>query len=108
VPVILYENEVYLDSGASDYMTGNAANLTGLKSMMTYVILPDGLVVPATASGTLRVSVLDDNSHNRVIVPLLNTLYVPGLTKTLWSVTQFAAEENLVIFGTDRITIKMN
>jgi hypothetical protein len=108
IPVVKYEDDVYLDSGASDHMTGNINNLTGLQSTLTNVILPDGSVVLATAAGTLRVSVMDNNTGERYTIPLLDTLYVPGLTKTLWSVTQFAAEGHLVIFGIDSVTIMIN
>jgi hypothetical protein len=108
IPVVKYKDDVYLDSGASDHMTGDINNLTGLQSTLTNVILPDGSVVSATAAGTLRVSVMDNNTGERYTIPLLDTLYIPGLTKTLWSVTQFAAEGHLVIFGVDSITIMMN
>jgi hypothetical protein len=35
-------------------------------------------------------------------------LYVPALAKTLWSITQFAAEGHIVIFGTKIVIILMN
>jgi Integrase core domain len=89
-------------------MTGDKSKLTGLKSALSNVILPDGSVVKATASGTLRVAVMDDQTRRRLVIPLLDTLYVPGLTKTLWSVTQFAAEGHLVIFGIEDVTIMLN
>jgi hypothetical protein len=108
IPIVRYEDDVYLNLGASDHMTGNMTNLTGIRDTLTNVILPDGSVVCATAMGTLRVSVVDDNTGDRIVIPLLNTLYVPGLTKTLWSVTQFAAEGHLVIVGTDDVTIMLN
>jgi hypothetical protein len=51
---------------------------------------------------------MDNNTGERYTIPLLDTLYIPGLTKTLWSVTQFAVEGHLVIFGVDSVTIMMN
>jgi Integrase core domain len=108
IPIIRYEDEVYLDSGASDHMTGNITMLTGIRQAASNVILPDGSIVNATAAGTLRVSVHNNRSGRRFVIPLLDTLYVPGLTKTLWSVTQFTTKGHLVIFGTDSVTIMLN
>jgi hypothetical protein len=98
IPTVYYEQDVYLDSEASDHMTGDITLLTGVSEAKANIILPDGSVQESAAQGTLRVSVYDYESSTRITIPLLNTLYVPGLTKTLWSVTKFASEGHSYIW----------
>jgi hypothetical protein len=53
IPIMRYEDEVYLDLGASDHMTGDITMLTGIRQAASNVILPDGSIVNATAASTL-------------------------------------------------------
>jgi aryl carrier-like protein len=105
---VTYKDEVYLDLGAYDHMTGDISMLTGIRQATSNVIQPVGSIVNATAACTLRVSVHDNRLGRRFVITLLDNLYVPGLTKTLRSVTQFATEDHLVVIGTNSVTIMLN
>jgi hypothetical protein len=72
---------------------------------MASVVFPDSSITPAAGIGTMRVSMYDEKSSQRVIIPLTNTLFVPSLKKTLWSVTQFASQGQIIIFGMSDVTI---
>jgi hypothetical protein len=72
---------------------------------MASVVFPDGSITPAAGIGTMRVSMYDKKSSQRVIIPLTNTLFVPSLKKMLWSVTQFASQGHIIIFGMSDVTI---
>jgi hypothetical protein len=108
VPFIKYDKSMCLDSGASDHMTGDKSKLTGISPVLASVVFPDGSIAPAAGIGTIQIALFDQKSRRRVVIPLMNTLYVPGLKKTLWSVTQFASEGHIIIFGTTNVTIILN
>ena len=86
----MYEDNVNMDSGASDHMHPDRAQLTKVVPYFTDVILPNGADINVIEAGTLRVSCLDLLHKIRHIIPLLNTLHVLGLRTTLWSVIKFA------------------
>jgi len=65
-----------MDSGASNHMHPDQAQLTNVVPYFTDVILPDGADINVIEAGTLRVSCLDLLHKVRHIIPLLNTLHV--------------------------------
>jgi hypothetical protein len=89
--IILYKNDVILDSGASHHMTPYCDALSLIEPTLTQVILPDGATVDSDESGLLRPSVYCQQHKKRFIVPLLETLLIRGLCLTLWSVAAFNA-----------------
>ena len=95
----MYEDNVNMDSGASDHMHPDRSQLTNVVPYFTDVILPDGADINVIEAGTLRVSCLDLLNKVRHIIPLLNTLHVLGLHTTLWSVIKFAQCGHTIIFG---------
>ena len=90
LPILIYEDNVNMDSGASDHMHPDRAQLTNVVPYFTDVILPKGANINVIEAGTLLVSCLNLLHKVRHIIPLLNTLHVPGLRTTLWSVIKFA------------------
>ena len=85
-PVVQYDSKVILDSGASDHMTSNRALLTDIKPYYVQVMMPDGFIVQCNERGTMRLSVKDEKTGTRFIVPLMDTLLVKGIHSHLISV----------------------
>ena len=108
LPILIYEDNVNMDSGASDHMHPDRAQLTNVVPYFTDVILPKGANINVIEAGTLLVSCLNLLHKVRHIIPLLNTLHVPGLRTTLWSVIKFAQCGHTIIFGDSTIRIIMH
>jgi hypothetical protein len=51
--------------------------------------MPVGAAVDTDESGILCIAVVCCESQRRFVIPLLDTLHVPGLRLTLWSVAAF-------------------
>ena len=86
-PVLYFNTNVVLDSGASDHMTGNRNLLTDIETYYTTVMMPDGFTVAVTEKGTMRLAVpKKDDQDDCHILPLLDTLLVSGLHSHLISI----------------------
>ena len=105
---VVYEEEVIIDSGASDHMTGLGCLLFDPYEFMSEVHLPDGSISYSRTAGTMRVECRCLVTGMQYIIPLFDTLHVPGFTKSLWSVPMFAASGHEVVFGLSTIRIVMN
>jgi len=86
LPVLPFGPNVILDSGASDHMTSNRALLTDIREHFVNVMMPDGFIVECVEKGTMRLSLEDPESGETYILPLLDTLLVPGIHSQLVSI----------------------
>jgi translation initiation factor IF-1 len=83
-------NNYLPDSGATQHMTPRLADLEeAVKGQNLSVEVADGHVIKCSTTGKIRNSMLDDNG-NQLEVTLTDVLYVPGLSRWLFSVTKFA------------------
>lgn len=108
IPVLRYEDNVIMDSGASDHITNLLQNLAMVQDTLAQVLLPDGSLIEATKEGILRLSVFCMNHQRRFFLPLMNTIYVPGFQTTLWSVGAFTRQGHEVIFGHSTVRVILN
>ena len=108
VRIAVYEDIVLIDSGASDSMTQFLYLLDLIRSAFVTVCLADGTIHECNYQGLLRISVLDIDSMKRVIVPMMDTLFVPGLRATLWSVASLCKQGHSVRFGFSTVAIVLH
>ena len=104
---VLYNQEVILDSGASDHMANTLDVLYNLHPTYVDVQLPDGSLCPCTQAGNMLVSTYDKITGERRLLELKEVLYVPGFTLCLWSVTAFTQHGHSVEFDDDSVHITL-
>jgi len=78
------------DSGATQHMTPRLADLVdAVEGQNLGIEVADGHVIKCTTTGKIKVKMLDDNGDQLDIV-LTDVMYVPGLSRRLFSVAKFA------------------
>jgi len=78
------------DSGATQHMTPRLADLFDVVGGQKLgVEVADGHVIKCTTTGKIAVKMMDDN-NNPLQVTLTDVMYVPGLSRRLFSITKFA------------------
>jgi hypothetical protein len=78
-----------LDSGATQHMTPRFEDLEEVvEDRHLGVEVADGHIIRCPATGKIRISMLDDNG-NPLEVKLQDVMYVPGLSRRLFSITRF-------------------
>jgi translation initiation factor IF-1 len=83
-------NNYLPDSGATQHMTPRLADLTDMvEGQNLGVEVANGHVIKCTTTGKIQVRMLDDNG-DRLEVTLTDVMYVPGLSRRLFSVAKFA------------------
>jgi len=83
-------NNYLPDSGATQHMTPRLADLVdAVEGQNLGVEVADGHVIKCTTTGKIKVRMLDDNGE-RLEVMLTDVMYVPGLSRRLFSVAKFA------------------
>jgi transposase InsO family protein len=83
-------NNYLPDSGATQHMTPRLADLSDtVEGQNLGVEVADGHVIKCTITGKIQVKMLDDNGE-RLDVTLTDVMYVPGLSRRLFSVAKFA------------------
>ena len=105
---VFYEDSVLLDSGASDCMTYTFNHLDYIRSALANVCLADGTVHDSNYQGLMRISVNDTETNTRYIIPMVDTLLVPGLRTVLWSVSALATQGHEVRFGFSTVTLALH
>ena len=75
---------------------------------MSNVFMPDGTAIVSEQVGTMKILCVDEETLKEHIVPLHDTLYVPGLTATLWSVLAFNRAGHSISFEPERVRVTMN
>ena len=106
--IVYYEDSVLLDSGASDCMTYTFKHLDMIRSAFANVCLADGTVHDCNYQGMMRISVTDIDTNKRTVVPMVDTLLVPGIRTVLWSVSALSSLGHEVRFGFSTVTIALN
>jgi hypothetical protein len=87
VPIVDYiTDKVLIDSGATDHMCGHLSYLTNIRPCYASVILPDGSTIAVTQCGMMRVQMTCRVTAKSYNIPLMDTLYVPGLRIPLMAV----------------------
>ena len=89
-------------------MSGDKRVFTDLKPYNAGVLIADGTISQATHRGTIHVKVFDQKTQKYQIIPLKNSLYVPGFKYTLWSVVQFDNEGHGFTFGHKKVKLALN
>jgi len=83
-------NNYLPDTSATQHMTPRLADLTDMvEGQNLGVEVANGHVIKCTTTGKIQVRMLDDNG-DRLEVTLTDVMYVPGLSRRLFSVAKFA------------------
>jgi len=107
-PVIEFGRDVILDSGASDHMTGDLEALDSIEPFLISVMMPDGHIVHCDKKGTMRLRVTQLNGDNTPIIPLVDTLHVPGLRSHLVSIPSLNKSGVEAQFSLDKAVLFVN
>ena len=102
----IYEEEVLLDSGASDCMVPSFLYLDLIRNAYHLVTIADGTLHESNYQGVLRIAATCRRTGQKHVVPMLDTLLVPGLQKILWSVPALCSQGHDVIFGMTTVRIQ--
>jgi uncharacterized protein YdcH (DUF465 family) len=107
-------NNCLPDSGATQHMTPRLADLIDtVEGQNLGVEVADGHMIKCSVTGKIRISMQDDNG-SWLNATLSEVMYVPGLSRRLFSVTQFAQHGHRAIiqqhgttllFGTRRAPV---
>jgi hypothetical protein len=100
--VVVYEEDVIIDSGATEHMTGKADSLDQPYPYYSNVTTADGSTVSVTTAGTMQIQCECIKTNAKYNIPLLNTLYVSGFKVNLWSVLSFNASGHVIVFTRER------
>jgi hypothetical protein len=83
-------NNYLPNSGATQHMTPHLADLVeAVEGQNLGVEVADGHVIKCTTTGKIKIRMLDDNGTN-LEVTLTDVMYIPGLSRCLFSVSKFA------------------
>jgi translation initiation factor IF-1 len=83
-------NNYLPDTSATQHMTPRLTDLTDtVEGQNLGVEVADRYVINCTTTGKIQVRMLDDNG-DRLEVTLTDVMYVPGLSRRLFSVAKFA------------------
>jgi hypothetical protein len=83
-------NNYLPDSGATQHMTPRLADLQNtVEGQKLVVEVANGHIIKCSTTGNIQISMQDDNG-NMLNATLSDVMYVPGLNRRLFSVTQFA------------------
>jgi hypothetical protein len=108
VKIVVYEDDVLIDSGASDSMAPSFKYLDLIETSYATVLLADGAVHNSDYQGVMRIQVTDVNTAEKFIIPVTQTLLVPGLRVILWAVAPLADQGHYVTFGFSTVSITMH
>ena len=106
--IVYYEHFVLLDSGASDCMVYSLKYLDLIRSAYVTICLADGTIHDCDYQGLMRISVVNIDNNERVVVPMTDTLLVPGLRTILWSVSALTSQGHQVNFGFTTVSIMLH
>ena len=106
--IIPYDEDVIIDSSASDHIARDLSDLTDPYPFMAQVLLPDNSLSYSEVSGTMRIQTPSQRTGQHFVVPLFDALLVPAFSKRLWSVIAFTTSGHEIIFGDTTIQIIFN
>ena len=92
-------SEWLIDSGCSNHMTPFANDLiTDVSNSTSLVEVANGNIMKAPKKGTALIRIIDVQTHSTFDVLLEDVLYVPGLSRRLFSVTQWTQSGGSLFF----------
>jgi hypothetical protein len=90
-------NNYLPDLGATQHMTPRLADLQNtVEGQKIGVEVANGHIIKCSITGNIQISMQDDNG-NMLTATLSDVMYVPGLNRRLFSVTQFAQHGHCAI-----------
>ena len=89
-------------------MVWSFAFLDLIRTAFVTVCLADGTIHDCNYQGVMRISVTDIDSNQRTVVPMTDTLLVPGLRTALWSVPALSRQGHQVTFGLTTVSIVLH
>ena len=99
-------SEWLVDSGCSIHMTPYESDLiTDKKKSNVLVQVANGNIVKAQSIGTTRIKINDITGKPPQDVLLEEVLYIPGLSRRLFSVSQWTNSGGVCSFGVDKCTL---
>ena len=101
-------SEWLIDSGCSNHMTPYENDLIyNISSSRSLVEVANGNIVKAPKRGTVDICITDVKTMKTQNIHLESVLYVPGLTRRLFSVTQWTDSGGTMIFNGDLCTMSL-
>jgi len=98
-------NNYLPDSGATQHMTPRREDLyDAVEGQNLGVEVADGHIIRCSTTGKVKVSMLDDNGQ-LLIAELQGCMYVPGLSRRLFSITKFASNGHRATITKDKVTL---
>jgi hypothetical protein len=92
-------------SGATQHMTPRRADLFDeVEGQNLGVEVADGHIIKCSVTGKIQLAMLDDNG-NQLDAVLLNVMYVPGLSRCLFSITRFAKHGHFTMIKQNSTTL---
>ena len=108
IPLFHAQSRLLLDSGSSAHMCKDLNMLVEeARESFMFVKLANGVIVRSPKMGTCKVRIQDKDTHEFVDVMLDNTLFVPGLTENLFSVTQWTKNGGRITFSPGNVAIEI-
>ena len=89
-------------------MAWSFAFLDLIRTAYVTVCLVDGTIHDCNYQGVMRISVTDIDTNRRTVVPMMDTLLVPGLRTILWSVPALSRQGHQVTFGMSTVSITLH
>jgi hypothetical protein len=94
------------DSGASQHMTPRLDDLYDVEEGLKLgVIVADGHVIKVTKTGKIKIRMIDDDGKP-LIATLQQVMYVPGLSRRLFSLTRFTEQGHTVFMRRNAICLR--
>ena len=94
------------DSGASQHMTPRLDDLYDVEEGLKLgVIVADGHVIKVTKTGKIKIRMVDDDGKP-LVATLHQVMYVPGLSRRLFSLTRFTEQGHTVSMRKNEICLR--
>jgi hypothetical protein len=98
-------NNYLPDSGATQHMTPRQADLyDAVEGQNLGVEVANGHIIQCSLTGKVKISMLDDWG-DPLIAELHGCMYVPGLSRRLFSITHFASNGHRATITKDNVTL---
>jgi hypothetical protein len=98
-------NNYLPDSGATQHMTPRSADLINVvEGQNLGVGVADGHIIKCSTTGDVLIKMLDDNG-DEFTATLKDVMYVPGLSRRLFSITKFARHGHVAVIKDNGIIL---
>jgi len=98
-------NNYLPDSGATQHMTPRREDLyDAVEGQNLGVEVADGHIICCSTTGKVKISMLDDHG-SPLAAELHGCMYVPGLSRRLFSITRFASNGHRASITKDNVTL---